>query len=90
MSGTTEAFAQVEINVLLKDMGWHLTDGSSVLFEHQPCTFALHQGPLTRSPLAPVLTTSDACRPCCGKSWRRNGRLRDRRRNGLGARTLRR
>ena len=34
MSGTTEAFARVKIDALLKDSGWNLTDGSSVLFEH--------------------------------------------------------
>ena len=34
MSGTTEAFARVKIDDLLKDAGWSLTDGSSVLFEH--------------------------------------------------------
>ena len=31
MSGTTEAFARVKIDSLLKDAGWNLTDGS-VLF----------------------------------------------------------
>ena len=34
MSGTTEAFARVKIDARLKDAGWNLTDGSSVLFEH--------------------------------------------------------
>ena len=34
MSGTTEAFARVKIDAQLKDAGWNLTDGSSVLFEH--------------------------------------------------------
>ena len=34
MSGTTEAFARVKIDALLKDADWNLTDGSSVLFEH--------------------------------------------------------
>ena len=34
MSGTTEAFARVKIDALLRDAGWNLTDGSSVLFEH--------------------------------------------------------
>ena len=34
MSGTTEAFARVKIDALLKDAGWNLTDGSSVLYEH--------------------------------------------------------
>ena len=34
MSGTTEAFARVKIDALLKDAGWNLTDGSSVQFEH--------------------------------------------------------
>ncbi|MCY4394587.1 MAG: DEAD/DEAH box helicase family protein [Rhodospirillaceae bacterium] len=34
MSGTTEAFARVKIDALLRDAGWDLTDGSSVLFEH--------------------------------------------------------
>ena len=34
MSGTTEALARVRIGALLKDTGWNLTDGSSVLFEH--------------------------------------------------------
>ena len=33
MSGTTEAFARVEIDKLLDDAGWNLTDGVSVLFE---------------------------------------------------------
>ena len=34
VNGTTEAFARVKIDALLKDAGWNLTDGSSVLFEH--------------------------------------------------------
>ena len=34
MNGMTEAFARVRIDALLKDAGWSLTDGSSVLFEH--------------------------------------------------------
>lgn len=34
MSRTTEAFSRVEIDALLKDAGWNLTDGMSVLFEH--------------------------------------------------------
>ena len=34
MSGATEAFARVKIDAPLKDAGWHLTDGSSVLCEH--------------------------------------------------------
>ena len=34
MSGTTEAFARVKIDGLLKDPGWNLSDGSTVLFEH--------------------------------------------------------
>ncbi len=34
MSGTTEAFARVKIDALLRDAGWNLTDGSCVLFEH--------------------------------------------------------
>ncbi len=34
MSGTTEAFARVKIDALLKDADWNPTDGSSVLFEH--------------------------------------------------------
>ena len=34
MSGTTEAFARVRIDALLKDAGWKLTDGSSVLCGH--------------------------------------------------------
>ena len=34
VSGTTEAFARIKIDALLKDAGWNLTDGSSVLFEH--------------------------------------------------------
>ncbi|MYC59669.1 MAG: restriction endonuclease subunit R [Gammaproteobacteria bacterium] len=34
MNKKTEAFARVKINALLKDAGWNLTDGSSVLFEH--------------------------------------------------------
>ncbi len=35
MSGKTEACARVKIDALLKDAGWNLTDGSSVLFEHR-------------------------------------------------------
>ena len=34
MSGTTEAFSRVKLDALLKDVGWNLTDGVSVLFEH--------------------------------------------------------
>ena len=34
MIGVTEAFARVKIDALLRDIGWNLTDGSSVLFEH--------------------------------------------------------
>ena len=34
VSGTTEAFARVKIDALLKDAGWNLTDGSSVIFEY--------------------------------------------------------
>ena len=34
MSKTTEAFSRVKIDALLKDAGWNLTDGVSVLFEH--------------------------------------------------------
>ena len=34
MSNTTEAFERVRIDALLKDAGWNLTDGVSVLFEH--------------------------------------------------------
>ncbi len=34
MSGTTEAFARVKIDALLKDAGWNVTDGSSILFEY--------------------------------------------------------
>ncbi len=34
MSDSTEAFARVKIDALLKDAGWDLTDGSSVLYEH--------------------------------------------------------
>ncbi len=34
MSQTTEAFSRVKIDDLLKDAGWNLTDGASVLFEH--------------------------------------------------------
>ena len=34
MSPTTEAFSRVKIDALLKDAGWNLTDGVSVLFEH--------------------------------------------------------
>lgn len=33
MSRTTEAFSRVKIDALLKDAGWNLTDGVSVLFE---------------------------------------------------------
>ena len=33
MSGTTEAFARVKIDALLKDAGWDLIDGWSVIFE---------------------------------------------------------
>ena len=34
MNNKTEAFARVKIDALLKDAGWNLTDGSSMLFEH--------------------------------------------------------
>ena len=34
MTGTTEAFARAKIDALLKDAGWDVTDGASVLFEH--------------------------------------------------------
>ena len=34
MSATTEAFARVKIDALLKDAGWDVTDSVSVLFEH--------------------------------------------------------
>ena len=34
VSGTTEAFARVKIDALLKKDGWNLTDGWIVLFEH--------------------------------------------------------
>ena len=34
MNGTTEAFSRVKIDALLKDAGWNLTDGVSILFEH--------------------------------------------------------
>ncbi len=34
MSGRTEAFARVEIDKLVEDAGWNLTDGVSVLIEH--------------------------------------------------------
>ncbi len=34
MSQTTEAFSRVKIDALLKDAGWNLTHGVSVLFEH--------------------------------------------------------
>ena len=34
MTSTTEAFARVKIDGLLKDAGWNLSDGVSVLFEH--------------------------------------------------------
>ena len=34
MTATTEAFARVKIDGLLKDSGWNLTDGVSVIFEH--------------------------------------------------------
>ncbi len=34
MSRTTEAFARVKIDALLKDAGWDVADGTSVLFEH--------------------------------------------------------
>ena len=34
MTGTTEAFSRVKIDALLRDAGWNLTDGVSVLFEH--------------------------------------------------------
>ena len=35
MSDTNEAFARVKIDALLKDAGWNLTDGSSVLLEEK-------------------------------------------------------
>ncbi len=34
MTATTEAFSRVKMDGLLKDAGWILTDGVSVLFEH--------------------------------------------------------
>ncbi len=34
MTGTTEAFARAKIDALLKDAGWDITDGASVLFEY--------------------------------------------------------
>lgn len=34
MTAKTEAFARVKIDALLKDVGWNLTDGLSVRFEH--------------------------------------------------------
>ena len=34
VSATTEAFARVKIDALLKDAGWNVADGTSVLFEH--------------------------------------------------------
>lgn len=34
MSGTTEAFSRVKIDAFLKDVGWNLSDGMNVLFEH--------------------------------------------------------
>ncbi len=34
MSGKTEAFARVKIDELLRDAGWNVIDGVSVLFEH--------------------------------------------------------
>ena len=34
MTATTEAFARVKIDALLKDSGWNLTDGVSILFEY--------------------------------------------------------
>ena len=34
MNGTSEAFARVKIDALLKDAGWNVADGTSVLFEH--------------------------------------------------------
>ena len=34
VSGTSEAFARVKIDALLKDAGWNVADGTSVLFEH--------------------------------------------------------
>ena len=34
MTATTEAFARLEIDGLLRDAGWNLADGVSVLFEH--------------------------------------------------------
>ena len=34
MNGMTEAFYRARIDALLKDAGWNLMGGSSVLFEH--------------------------------------------------------
>ena len=34
VSGETEALARVKIDALLKNAGWNLTDGSSVVFEY--------------------------------------------------------
>ncbi|MCY4319491.1 MAG: hypothetical protein OXE76_09980 [Alphaproteobacteria bacterium] len=36
MNGTTEAFGRIKIDALLKDAGWNLTDGSSVLHVLRP------------------------------------------------------
>ena len=46
MNPTTEAFSRVKIDALLRDAGWNLTDGVSVLFEHAYCRTA--RGPTTR------------------------------------------
>ncbi len=35
MSGETEAFARTKIDALLGDANWDLTDGLSVLFDHE-------------------------------------------------------
>ena len=35
MKGATEAIARGKIDALVKDAGWNLTDGSSLLFDRQ-------------------------------------------------------
>ena len=32
--GATEAFSRVQIDALLTDAGWNLTDGANMLIEH--------------------------------------------------------
>ena len=65
MSGTTEAFARVKIDALLRDAGWNPTDGTSVLVEH-----ILPDG--TQADYALRCTTAKARRNACLRHGIRN------------------